>query len=187
MALVVRLKFSGFTPAPALQRVLEDDVATLGTTLPGATLLQVTLEALADPRHPFQVTVHVAERDTARTWLLRSATGSDAERALGAAFAAVRASLSSPPAPNVALPAFHAQAQQRLSHRQQALRGRTQEEDLPQRQQELASIGAALKRLSSRDYGRCVGCGQALGRQRLLAMPEAALCVPCSALGSLGR
>lgn len=44
---------------------------------------------------------------------------------------------------------------------------------------ELARVDAALKRLEAGTYGRCVACGQAIPRARLLAAPEAARCLAC--------
>jgi len=46
---------------------------------------------------------------------------------------------------------------------------------------ELREIDAALRRIEQGTYGRCASCGQALGRQRLRALPEARLCLDCSA------
>ncbi len=50
-------------------------------------------------------------------------------------------------------------------------------------QRELEEIEAALARLADGTYGLCQGCGRAIGRQRLLAIPEARFCLECS--GSL--
>ena len=47
---------------------------------------------------------------------------------------------------------------------------------------ELEEIEAALARLGNSTYGLCLGCGRAIGRQRLLAIPEASLCLECSAI-----
>jgi RNA polymerase-binding transcription factor DksA len=44
---------------------------------------------------------------------------------------------------------------------------------------ELAEIDAALERVRARVYGRCEGCGCLVGRQRLLAVPEARRCLAC--------
>jgi DnaK suppressor protein len=46
---------------------------------------------------------------------------------------------------------------------------------------ELREIDAALKRVAEGSYGRCERCGQAIGRQRLKALPEARYCISCSA------
>jgi len=37
----------------------------------------------------------------------------------------------------------------------------------------------ALRRLQEGDYGMCEACGLPIPERRLVAMPEAALCVPC--------
>jgi len=49
-------------------------------------------------------------------------------------------------------------------------------------QLEIEEIDAALDRLAVGTYGLCEHCGRAVGRQRLLAIPEARYCVECSAL-----
>ena len=43
-------------------------------------------------------------------------------------------------------------------------------------QAEIAEIDAALRRLLEGRFGRCEGCGRALGNQRLLADPTARFC-----------
>jgi DnaK suppressor protein len=45
----------------------------------------------------------------------------------------------------------------------------------------LDELRAALARLAAGPYGRCEVCGTDLPTARLLARPEARLCVPCSA------
>ena len=50
---------------------------------------------------------------------------------------------------------------------------------------ELAAIDEALGRIEEGVYGRCLFCGGAIGGQRLLAIPEARLCVDCSAKSAL--
>jgi|GEM_PF-398058 len=45
--------------------------------------------------------------------------------------------------------------------------------------EELRNVDRALLRLVQRAYGICERCGRALGTQRLLAEPEAALCSGC--------
>jgi len=44
---------------------------------------------------------------------------------------------------------------------------------------ELCSIDAARGRLKSGTYGICLDCGNAIPWLRLLALPDAARCVPC--------
>jgi len=56
-----------------------------------------------------------------------------------------------------------------------ALRALTEEE-----RRELGEIDAALDRIADGSYGRCEQCGQAMGFQRLRAVPEARACVDCS-------
>ena len=46
-------------------------------------------------------------------------------------------------------------------------------------QHALGEIDLALDRIRSGRYGRCVGCGQAVGRDRLEVLPSAARCAPC--------
>src|SRR5581483_6340874 len=43
----------------------------------------------------------------------------------------------------------------------------------------LAEIDLALDRIRCARYGRCVDCGQAVGRERLEVLPAAARCMPC--------
>jgi len=45
--------------------------------------------------------------------------------------------------------------------------------------EELRQVDRALMRLVQQAYGICERCGRALGTQRLLAEPEAALCNDC--------
>jgi DnaK suppressor protein len=47
---------------------------------------------------------------------------------------------------------------------------------------ELVEIVAALARIDGGTFGRCERCGNAIGRQRLAAVPEARLCISCSEL-----
>jgi len=44
---------------------------------------------------------------------------------------------------------------------------------------ELEEIESALARISDGTYGLCERCGRAIGRQRLLAIPEARYCLEC--------
>lgn len=43
----------------------------------------------------------------------------------------------------------------------------------------LADLREALHRLRDGTYGQCGDCGRRIPERRLLAMPEATLCVPC--------
>ena len=45
----------------------------------------------------------------------------------------------------------------------------------------LLELRAADERLAAGDYGRCQVCGQAIGDDRLVAMPTTRRCVTCSA------
>jgi RNA polymerase-binding transcription factor DksA len=51
----------------------------------------------------------------------------------------------------------------------------------------VTEIDQALGRLDEGVYGRCVTCGVLIPPERLLAVPWAALCVPCSAKPSRSR
>jgi RNA polymerase-binding transcription factor DksA len=46
---------------------------------------------------------------------------------------------------------------------------------------QLAAIGAALRRLDDGSYGSCQRCGQAIGAERLAARPAAPTCIRCAA------
>ena len=45
---------------------------------------------------------------------------------------------------------------------------------------ELREIDAALSRIDDGTYGECQGCGEPIARPRLVALPEARLCVACA-------
>lgn len=44
---------------------------------------------------------------------------------------------------------------------------------------ELNAVTAALTRLQDGQYGWCTHCGEEIGRARLLALPQAELCIAC--------
>jgi DnaK suppressor protein len=46
-------------------------------------------------------------------------------------------------------------------------------------QDELREIEDALARIDAGTWGRCETCGGAIGRQRLMALPEARQCLSC--------
>jgi DnaK suppressor protein len=46
--------------------------------------------------------------------------------------------------------------------------------------EELLETDAALQRIEQGSYGRCERCSGAIGRQRLLALPAARLCIECT-------
>ena len=48
-------------------------------------------------------------------------------------------------------------------------------------QARLAAISAALRRLDTGAYGACARCGNRISFGRLSVMPEATLCIACSA------
>ncbi|RKG69617.1 hypothetical protein D7W79_32825 [Corallococcus exercitus] len=45
---------------------------------------------------------------------------------------------------------------------------------------ELEEVEAALERIAQGRFGGCEQCGGAIGRQRLLAVPEARCCLACA-------
>lgn len=47
-------------------------------------------------------------------------------------------------------------------------------------QQELQQIRKALQRIDSGDYLSCSKCGQAIGEQRLVALPWTQFCINCA-------
>lgn len=49
---------------------------------------------------------------------------------------------------------------------------------------QIAGIDAAIGRLDSGTYGRCVRCGQPIAEDRLTARPTAATCIHCARLGA---
>jgi len=46
-------------------------------------------------------------------------------------------------------------------------------------QAEIAGLAQALQRIETGHYGWCTACGEAIQPARLLAVPEAALCIDC--------
>jgi len=51
----------------------------------------------------------------------------------------------------------------------------------------LVKVEAALARLENGNYGICAKCGQMIDKERLLAVPEAALCITCQAKAEKSR
>ncbi|HVN83434.1 MAG TPA: TraR/DksA family transcriptional regulator [Candidatus Binatia bacterium] len=45
---------------------------------------------------------------------------------------------------------------------------------------EIEAIDAALRRIATGDYGRCVNCGESIPLSRLQAVPTADTCLPCA-------
>lgn len=45
---------------------------------------------------------------------------------------------------------------------------------------EIISVRRALGRIEEGSYGTCVRCGERISTKRLLARPEAALCISCA-------
>lgn len=52
----------------------------------------------------------------------------------------------------------------------------------PEIEAELVELNAALARMDAGTWGRCERCEGAIGRDRLRALPETRLCLPCSKL-----
>jgi RNA polymerase-binding transcription factor DksA len=75
--------------------------------------------------------------------------------------------------------------QRALEHQaDQGVETRDQELDLDLLGSEEASlerVRAALDRIEAGTYGSCEACGQPIAAQRLEALPEADLCMPCAA------
>lgn len=71
----------------------------------------------------------------------------------------------------------------RLS-RMDALQGQAMSlESRRRREQELARIGKALKRLELGEYGECLNCGEEIASGRLEIDPAATLCIRCAETG----
>lgn len=51
---------------------------------------------------------------------------------------------------------------------------------LQQARDDLAAVDAAARRLAAGSYGRCAGCGGAVGTERLVARPAAEYCITCA-------
>jgi DnaK suppressor protein len=51
---------------------------------------------------------------------------------------------------------------------------------LDQARERLAGVDHALRRLDDGGYGTCTRCGQAIGAERLVARPAAAMCLACA-------
>lgn len=68
----------------------------------------------------------------------------------------------------------------RLS-RMDALQGQAMaQETARRRDNEVARINAALKRIEQDEYGYCLGCGEKIAVKRLTLDPTAAVCVTCA-------
>ncbi|TMB33903.1 MAG: hypothetical protein E6J61_04815 [Deltaproteobacteria bacterium] len=68
--------------------------------------------------------------------------------------------------------------QRRTALRQSLAKGTSMHQAAAAR--ELAETEAALARIEQGRFGRCDGCGGAIGRQRLLALPAVRLCIECT-------
>lgn len=66
-------------------------------------------------------------------------------------------------------------AERRLRERVRALEGRVD----ATAESERLELTAALARLTEGTWGRCESCGDAIGRDRLRALPEARTCHRC--------
>jgi len=58
---------------------------------------------------------------------------------------------------------------------------------LDQTERTLAELAAAQQRLAAGAYGICELCGREIPTERMIARPEARLCVPCSERAAAGR
>jgi DnaK suppressor protein len=68
----------------------------------------------------------------------------------------------------------------RLS-RMDALQGQAMaQETARRRDNEVARINAALKRIEQDEFGYCLGCGEKIAVKRLTLDPTAAVCVTCA-------
>lgn len=45
---------------------------------------------------------------------------------------------------------------------------------------EIQEVEAALHRIKAGDYGKCVVCGQPIGKSRLLLLPHTLTCIQCA-------
>ena len=74
-------------------------------------------------------------------------------------------------------------AERRLTERRKILAyragGGVSPDALVRIRHELTAIDEALGRIERGIYGKCETCGGAVGRQRLMAMPEERLCLEC--------
>lgn len=71
------------------------------------------------------------------------------------------------------------EARQALAGRRASLGARPHTDET---KRELHELDAALARLDDGTWGRCERCQGAIGRDRLRALPETRLCLPCSRL-----
>ena len=80
-------------------------------------------------------------------------------------------------------------ARRMLLSRRDALRAARADEEVAARPpvrraclppRELEEVEAALERIEQGRFGGCERCGGAIGRQRLLAVPEARCCLSCA-------
>ncbi|WP_199747048.1 MULTISPECIES: TraR/DksA family transcriptional regulator [Corallococcus] len=80
-------------------------------------------------------------------------------------------------------------ARRMLLSRRDALRAARADEEVAARPpvrraclppRELEEVEAALERIEQGRFGGCERCGGAIGRQRLLAVPEARCCLACA-------
>ena len=60
-------------------------------------------------------------------------------------------------------------------------------ESTRRRQQQIAGIDSALRRLAAGEYGLCLECGEAIDPRRLDIDPAIALCIGCAEKASSGR
>lgn len=71
------------------------------------------------------------------------------------------------------------EARRALEGRRASLQARP---STPDSECELLELDAALARIDAGTWGRCERCGGAIGRDRLRALPETRVCLPCAKL-----
>lgn len=71
------------------------------------------------------------------------------------------------------------EARRALEGRRASLQARP---STPESECELLELEAALARIDAGTWGRCERCGGAVGRDRLRALPETRVCLPCAKL-----
>ena len=71
-------------------------------------------------------------------------------------------------------------ARRRLEELRHALEENIEGKPSASAERDLAEANAAIGRIDRGIYGRCERCGDAIGRQRLLALPAARFCLSCA-------
>jgi RNA polymerase-binding transcription factor DksA len=73
-------------------------------------------------------------------------------------------------------------ARRRLEELREALEQNIGGDGNAAKERALAETNAAIDRIDTGTYGRCERCGDAIGRQRLLALPAVRFCLSCAAV-----